>query len=114
MSSIDIEHNLSSMYHLESQGALERWHQTLKTMLQKYFIGTGRSWDDGNPFVLFAAQEAVQDLLGLSAAELVFGHTCPLIALKEKFPKNILDYVSQFRDVYTVCTFAKEALASSQ
>lgn len=76
-------------------------------MLQKYFIETGRSWDDGNPFVLFAAQEAVQDLLGLSAAELVFGHTFPLIALKEKFPKNICD-------VYTVCTFAKEALASSQ
>lgn len=74
-------------------------------MLRKYCIETGRSWDDSLPFVLFVAQEVVQESLGFSPAEPVFGHTLrgPLAALKEKFLKpelsyksNILDYVSQF------------------
>lgn len=30
---LGVHHRLSSAYHPESQGALERFHQTLKTML---------------------------------------------------------------------------------
>ncbi|KAI2644500.1 hypothetical protein H4Q32_028512 [Labeo rohita] len=45
-------------YHPETQGALERWHQTLKSALRKYCIETGSEWDDGVPFVLFAVREA--------------------------------------------------------
>lgn len=35
---LGITHRISSAYHPESQGMLERFHQTLKTMLRKYCI----------------------------------------------------------------------------
>lgn len=52
----NIKHSVSSPYHPESQGALERWHQTFKSMLRKYSFETGKNWDEGVPFVLFAAR----------------------------------------------------------
>lgn len=81
---LNIKHAVSSAYHPESQGALERWHQTLKSMLCKYCLETEKSWDEEVSFVLFAAKEEVQESLGFSPAELVFGHTprCLLRALK--------------------------------
>ena len=36
-----------SAYHPESQGALERFHQTLKTMIKMYSIENSRDWDEG-------------------------------------------------------------------
>uniref|UniRef100_A0A8C6LK80 Gypsy retrotransposon integrase-like protein 1 n=1 Tax=Nothobranchius furzeri TaxID=105023 RepID=A0A8C6LK80_NOTFU len=84
---LGITHVMSSAYHPQSQGALERWHQTLKAMLTKYCLSKSKTWEEGLPFVLFAAREAVQDSLGFSPAQLVFGHTPrgPLKALKERF-----------------------------
>lgn len=73
------------MYHPESQRALEQFHQTLKSMLRKYCMETSKDWDEGTPLVLFAVRVAVQDGLGFSSADLVFGHTVrgPLKMLKE-------------------------------
>ena len=62
-------------YHPESQGALERFHQTLKRMMRTYCLETGKDWEDGIHLLLFAARESVQELLGFSPFELVFGHT---------------------------------------
>ena len=74
------------------QGALERWHQTLKSMLHKYCFETGKDWDEGVPLVLFAIREAKQESLGFSPAELVFGHTVggPMKVLKEQFMATAL------------------------
>ena len=36
LKSLSISHRISSAYHPELQGALERWHQTLKSVLRKY------------------------------------------------------------------------------
>lgn len=35
----------------------------------------GKDWDEDMPLVLFAICETVQESLGFSLAELVFGHT---------------------------------------
>lgn len=43
-------------------------------MLRKHCRESQKDWDDGVPFVLFAAREAVQESLGFSPAELAFGH----------------------------------------
>ena len=72
--------------------------------------------------MLFAAQEAVQESLGFSPFELVFGHTVrgPLKLLKEKWltetsDLNLLDYVSDFKEkLYNACKLAQENLKSSQ
>ena len=54
----------------------------------KVCLETGRDWDEGVPLALFAVREAVQELLGFSPAELVFGHTVrgPLDVLKDQGP----------------------------
>ena len=112
----------SSAYHPESQGALERFHQTLKTMMKIYCHQYEKDWDEGVHLVLFAAREAVQESLGFSPFELVFGHTVrgPLKLLKEKWltetsDLNLLDYVSTFKEkLYNACKLAQENLKTSQ
>ena len=76
----------SSAYHPESQGAIERFHQTLKNMIRVYCFDNEKDWDEGIPLLLFAARESIQDSLGFSPFELVFGHSVrgPLKLLKEK------------------------------
>lgn len=54
---LSIQHCTSSAYHPESQGALERFHQTLKSMLRAYCREFEKDWDDGTPLLLFAARE---------------------------------------------------------
>ncbi len=123
LQSLGVSHSVSSAYHPESQGALERWHQTLKSMLKKYCYDTGKDWDEGVPFVLFAIQDAKQESLGFSPSELVFGHNVrgPLKVLKEQLvagsssKSNVLDFVSQCKErLHRATSLAKEALSSSQ
>uniref|UniRef100_A0AAQ4NPP7 Integrase catalytic domain-containing protein n=1 Tax=Gasterosteus aculeatus aculeatus TaxID=481459 RepID=A0AAQ4NPP7_GASAC len=124
LKALGVAHVVASAYHPESQGALERWHQTLKSALRKYCTETGKEWDDGVPLVLFAVREARQDSLGFSPAELVFGHDVrgPLKMLKEEFldrglsaKTNVLELVSRTRErLRDACNTAKEALSLSQ
>ena len=106
MNQLGIKQYKSSAYHPESQGALERFHQTLKTMIRMYCIENSRDWDEGVHLLLFAVRESVQESLGFSPFELVFGHAVhgPLLLLKEKWldedPEKIsvLKYVATFKD----------------
>nr|XP_045587131.1 uncharacterized protein K02A2.6-like [Procambarus clarkii] len=69
-----IEHRLSSTYHPHSQGALERFHQTMKQKLRAVIEDSRRNWDEDLPFILFAARNGLQHSLGCSPLQLVFGH----------------------------------------
>ena len=86
MNQLGIKQYKSSAYHPECQGALERFHQTLKTMIKMYCIENSKDWDEGVHLLLFAVCESVQESLGFSPFELVFGHAVrgPLLLLKEK------------------------------
>ncbi|XP_026119724.1 uncharacterized protein LOC113098887 [Carassius auratus] len=124
LKTLNISLRISSAYHPESQGALERFHQTMKAMLRRYCMDTSKDWDEGIPLVLFVAREAVQDSLGFSPADLVFGHTVrgPLKMLKEDIlasqssaTTTVLDYVSKFREqLHKACTMARESLLKAQ
>ena len=59
MYQLGIKQYKSAAYHPESQGALERFHQTLKKMLCAYCLEHGKDWDEGVHLVLFASREAV-------------------------------------------------------
>ena len=106
MYELGIKQYKSSAYHPESQGALERFHQTLKNMIRSYCFDTEKDWDEAIHLLLFAVRESVQESLGFSPFELVFGHTVrgPLKLLKEKFLSdddsslNLLQYVSDFKN----------------
>ncbi|XP_047485268.1 uncharacterized protein LOC125036565 [Penaeus chinensis] len=95
----------STIYHPESQGALERFHQTFKCMLTKFCKENNKDWDDSVPFVLYAARSAKQESLGYSPNELLFGKNIhgPIDMLyesliNEKNEFNLCDYVTKLRD----------------
>ena len=123
MHELGIKQYRSSAYHPESQGALERFHQTLKNMIRLYCFDTEKDWDKGIHLLLFAVRESVQESLGFSPFELVFGHSVrgPLKLLKETFlsndetPLNLLQYVSDFRNrLSRACEVARSNLKTSQ
>ena len=123
MNQLGIKQYKSSAYHPESQGALERFHQTLKTMIKMYCIENSKDWDEGVHLLLFAVRESVQESLGFSPFELVFGHVVrgPLLLLKEKWldedPEKIsvLKYVATFKDrLFRAGQIAKRNLQESQ
>ena len=71
-----------------------------------YFIENSKDWDEGVHLLLFAVHESVQESLGFSPFELVFGHAMrgPQLLLKEKWldkdPEKIsvLKYVATTKD----------------
>ena len=123
MNSLGIKMVTSSAYHPQSQGALERFHFTLKTMIRAYCLNHQKDWDEGIPFLMFAARDAPQESLGFSPFELIFGHTVrgPLSMLKEKWlqgnPANesLLEYVSRFQTrLQETCELAQKRLKTVQ
>ena len=122
MHELGIKQYRSSAYHPESQGALERFHQTLKNMIRSYCFDTEKDWDEGIYLLLFAVRESVQESLGFFPFELGFGHSVrgPLKLLKEKFLSNdetllnLLQYVSDFRNrLSRACEVARSNLKTS-
>ena len=123
MHELGIKQYRSSAYHPESQGALERFHQILKNMIRSYCFDTKKDWDEGIHLLLFAVRESVQESLGFSPFELLFGHSVRghLKLLKEKFLSNdetslnLLQYVSDFRNrLSRACEVARSNLKKSQ
>ena len=114
----------SSAYHPQSQGALERYHQTLKMMIKSYCQENPGEWDKGIPYLLFASRDTPNESTGFTPFELVFGHEPrgPLKVVKEQLlsdiqeeDDNVLDYVSRFRErLSRACELACEHLKSSQ
>lgn len=110
----------SSAHHPECHGAIEHFHQTLKSMLRTYCLEFNKDWDEGIHLLLFAAREVVQESLDFSPAELVFAHTVrvPLRLLQEKWvrdanPQNLCDYASNFHfKLYHACELAKRNMAA--
>ena len=120
---LGVKHICSTAYHPESQGALERFHQTLKVMMKTYCEEHQKDWNLGIPMLLFAIRETVQDSLGFSPFELIYGHEVrgPLKLMKEnmlseeKKSTNLLDYVSEIKERLTeIQKSAKANLINSQ
>ena len=61
LNQLGIKQTLSTAYHPESQGSLERWHQTLKSMIKKFCFESGSDWDESITFWLFAIRETPQE-----------------------------------------------------
>ncbi len=59
MHQLMVKHSISSAYHPQSQGVLERFHQTLKSLLRSYCVELDCDWEDGLPWMLLAIREVV-------------------------------------------------------
>ena len=122
MSQLGIKQLISTAYHPESQGVVERMHQTLKTMMKKYCLEKDKSWDTEVPYLLFAIRSSPNDSLGFSQFDLVFGHSVrgPIEVIRDCWEDdsrnlNLLDWVVEFRTkLCDAWNFANQNLVKSQ
>ena len=91
-------------------------------MMRTYCLENSKDWDEGVPMLLFAVRESVQESLGFSPFDLIFGHSVrgPLTILKEAWlspnpPVSVLKYVTTFREkLCKAREYAKTNLVSAQ
>lgn len=109
-------------YRPQTQGAIERFHQTLKTMIRAYVFEHEKDWDSGLPFLVFAMRDSKQESLKFSPNELVFGYKVrgPLQLLKDqclqsKTTDSLVSYVTQMKGrVQQAVTLARENMEVAQ
>lgn len=60
-------------YHPQTDGLVERFNKTLKSMLRKAVTKEGKDWDKLIPYLLFTYREVPQASTGFSPFELLYG-----------------------------------------
>ena len=77
----------TSPYHPQTDGLVERFNKTLKSVLRRFVNKEGRDWDRWLPYVLFAYREVPQSTTGFSPFELLYGREVrgPLDVLREEW-----------------------------
>lgn len=61
------------MYHPKTDGLVERFHQTLKRMLQRVVAEDRHDWDLMLPYVLSSFRKVPQASTGFTPFKLLFG-----------------------------------------
>ncbi len=104
---LHIKHNQSTAYHAQSQGALERFHQSLKSLLRAYSVQLDQDWEEGLSWMMLAARGVVQESTGFSPNDLVIGHkVCGLLSVFQEVgkvaepPKNLTAYVFGIKNLF--------------
>ena len=84
---LQIKRIRTTPYHPQTDGLVERFNGTLKSMLKKFVSRSQKDWDDYLPYLLFAYREVPQETTGFSPFELLFGRKVrgPLDVLKEEW-----------------------------
>ena len=102
MKRLRISHITSTPYHPKSQGSVERFRQTLKAKLKKYFLDNISMWDELVPYLIFAVRSAVNESVGLSPFNIIFRHKVRglLEMLRESWEEedtseDFLEYISR-------------------
>ena len=80
-----ISHLRTSVYHPQTDGLVERFNKTLKSMLKKVVDKDGRNWDFLLPYLMFAIREVPQASTGYSPFELLYG----------RHPRGLLDIAKE-------------------
>ena len=103
---MDIKQLKISPYHPQTDGMLERFHATLKAMIQKTVHKFNGQWDQALPYVLFAYREVVCESTGFSPFELLYSRIVrgPLQLLTETWteegppPTDVVTYVYEVQN----------------
>ena len=87
---LSIRNLVSTPYHPQTNGLVERFNGTLKAMLKKLCAERPKDWDRYLESVLFAYREVKQESTGFSPFELLYGRTVrgPMTILRELWTKE--------------------------
>ncbi len=75
----------TSVYHPQTDGLVERFNRTLKTMIRKFVHEDAKNWHKWLEPLLFAVREVPQASTGFSPFELLYGRQ----------PRGVLDVLSE-------------------
>ncbi|XP_069181863.1 uncharacterized protein [Procambarus clarkii] len=122
ITNLGIQQITSSAYHPESQGALERFHQTLKGMLRKFCYDRQSKWVDELPYLLFAVRSVPNESLGISPFEMIYGHSVrgPLEVARDHWldketNEDVVDWLSTNKGrLFSAWEMATRTLESTQ
>jgi len=103
---LKIQRLRTTPYHPQCNGLVERFNQTLKSMLRRSATKDGKDWDKLLPYLLFAYREVPQESTGFSPFELLYGRRVrgPLDVLKEtweakeKTDESVLSHLMLMRE----------------
>jgi hypothetical protein len=70
---MDNKLNLSSAYHLQTDGQTERINQILKDMLRACALKYGKSWDKSLPYTKFSYNNSYQASTEMAPFEALYG-----------------------------------------
>lgn len=122
---LSIQHITSTPYHAQSNGLVEKFNGTLKSMIKKLCLERPVDWDRYLEPALFAYREVKQDSLGFSPFELIYGRTIrgPMAILRELWSKDVPDedlqstyqYVFDLRNrMEETCKLVEQSLRETQ
>lgn len=102
-----------SAYHPETNGACERFHRTLKSMIRSLTQEFKDGWDECLSWILFAYREIPMETTGFSPFEMLFGREVrgPLGLLKSswkpaalhKAKPNVIQFILDLRNRLKKC-----------
>jgi len=102
---LGIQHSLTTAYHPQSNGMVERCHRQIKDSLRARLAGA--RWPEHLPWVLLGLRAAPKEESGISSAEVLFGVPLTLpgqfIAAAEP---DVPQLLKQLRDVPVIATRA--------
>ncbi|XP_066958860.1 uncharacterized protein [Macrobrachium rosenbergii] len=121
----NISHIFASAYHPQTNGALERVHQTIKSLLRKYMYETRRDWEEDLDLLMYVLRSTPNELTEISPFEMMFGRRprTNLSMVKENILRgaykdqqvSIPQYLQSLKDkLNLIYEFANQNLTNSQ
>ncbi|GFN99243.1 transposon ty3-i Gag-Pol polyprotein [Plakobranchus ocellatus] len=100
----NIKHFVSTPYHSQTKGIVERFHSTLKSMIRKLSHESPTEWNRFAPAALFAYRNQVHSFTGFSPFFLLFDRAPrgPMQILSDIFLNNDLSGETSFQYHYVI------------
>jgi Integrase zinc binding domain/Integrase core domain len=87
----NIQHNLSTSYHPQTNGLVERFNKTLCEALSK--LSTDKDWDEKIPSVLFAYRNRIHSSTKVKPFYLVYGRNARFIDNQQEDTERITELI---------------------